>query len=664
MRLTQLGRVSVGARLAALACTLVALLFTVFAWTLAHFAGQQLAEEAHLRIDDREHSIRAMVDLFDKALTAEANRSMSLFASFLPADFSLDPARTVDIGGVAAPTLFAGGQPLDLDYSIPDQFLKKSGAIATIFARDGDDFVRITTSLKKQDGARAVGTKLDRAGPAYAPLVAGRSYTGLAKLFGRSYITQYKPVTDATGRVIGALFVGLDIGAELKLVEDGIRSLKIGDNGYYFVLDASQGPSRGAFVVHPDAAGQPADNTRAPYAQMLATAQGRLAYTSTDPAAHDAGPTAKVVSFTTIPQWQWLVGGIALDDELLATMRATRNRFLMIGAVLVAAFATLFVIVVRRVVSRPLEAAARASERYAAGDLSVRIRDSAGAGAVEQGSAGNDEIGRLVQAVDGIGDGLARIVAQVRNSAADIAHGTVGIAAGSGDIAARIATQASSVEQTAASMEQITAAVQQSAEHAAQANALVADASAAATNGDAAVQRVVATMDDIGRATRRIAEITGAIEGIAFQTNILALNAAVEAARAGEHGKGFAVVAAEVRALAQRSAAAVKEIDALSAESSTTVEQGYRIADAARGTMRDIVARVDQVRTLIGEISAASREQSTGIEQVNLAVTQIGEATQQNATLISDAERAAVALRDQAAQLSDAVSVFRLERNA
>ncbi|MBR7941538.1 methyl-accepting chemotaxis protein [Burkholderia cenocepacia] len=661
MRMTQLGRVSVGARLAALACALVALLFTVFAWTLAHFAGQQLADEAHQRIADKEQSIRAMVDLFDQALSAEANRSMSLFASFLPADFTLDPARTVDIGGVAAPTLLAGGQPLDLDYSIPDQFLKKSGAIATIFARDGDDFVRITTSLKKQDGARAVGTKLDRAGPAYAPLVAGRSYTGLAKLFGRPYITQYKPVTDAGGRVIGALFVGLDIGVELKLVEDGIRALKIGDNGYYFVLDASQGPSRGTFVVHPDAAGQRADDARAPYAQMLAAGEGRLAYTSTDPAAHDGGPSAKFVSFTTIPQWQWLVGGVALDDELLATMRATRNRFLMIGAVLVAAFATLFVIVVRRVVSRPLEAAARASERYAAGDLSVRIRDGAGGA---PGGTGNDEIGRLVQAVDGIGDGLARIVAQVRNSAADIAHGTVGIAAGSGDIAARIATQASSVEQTAASMEQITAAVQQSAEHAAQANALVADASAAATNGDAAVQRVVATMDDIGRATRRIAEITGAIEGIAFQTNILALNAAVEAARAGEHGKGFAVVAAEVRALAQRSAAAVKEIDALSTESSTTVEQGYRIADAARGTMRDIVARVDQVRTLIGEISAASREQSTGIEQVNLAVTQIGDATQQNARLISDAERAAVALRDQAAQLSDAVSVFRLERDA
>ncbi|MGU7841903.1 methyl-accepting chemotaxis protein [Burkholderia sp. AW33-5] len=660
MRLTQLGRASVGARLAALACVLVALLFTAFAWALAHFAGQQLADEAHARIADKEQSIRAMVEMFDKALSAEATRSMALFASFLPADFALDPARTVDIGGVAAPTLSAGGQPLDLDYAIPDQFLKKSGAIATIFARDGDDFVRITTSLKKQDGTRAVGTRLDRAGPAYAPLVAGRSYTGLAKLFGRPYITQYKPVTDATGRVIGALFVGLDVGAELQVVQDGIRALKIGENGYYFVLDASPGASRGTFVVHPDAAGQHADDARAPYTQMLAAGQGRLAYTSADPAAHDTGPTAKFVSFTTIPQWQWLVGGIALDDELLASMRTVRNRFLMIGAVLVAAFAALFLVVVRRVVSRPLDAAARASERFAAGDLSIRIRD----GAAARGAAGNDEIGRLVQAVDGIGDGLARIVAQVRSGSSDIARGTVGIAAGSGDIAARIATQASSVEQTAASMEQITAAVQQNAEHAAQANALVADASAAATDGDTAVQRVVATMDDIGRATRRIAEITGTIEGIAFQTNILALNAAVEAARAGEHGRGFAVVAAEVRALAQRSAAAVKEIDALSAESSTTVEQGYRIADAARGTMRDIVQRVDQVSTLIGEISAASREQSTGIEQVNQAITQIGEATQQNATLISDAERAAVALRDQAAQLSEAVSVFRLARDA
>ncbi|CAJ4709324.1 methyl-accepting chemotaxis protein [Burkholderia pseudomallei] len=671
MHVPFLRRASVGARLAALSSALFALLFAAFVWALTHAASGQIADQVHARIDEKDRSIAAMIALFDEALTAEASRAMTLFASFLPAGYALDAARTIDVAGVATPALTAGGQTLNLDFSIPDQFLQKSGAIATIFARRGDDFVRVTTSLKKQDGSRAIGTLLDRKGPAYAPLVAGRTYTGLATLFGKRYITQYKPIADASGAIVGALFVGIDVGAEMRLVENGIRQLKIGEHGYYFVLDASDGPARGTLLVHPARAGQRADDAAAPYAQMLAAREGQLSYTSTDAAAGDDGPRAKFVSFVTVPQWQWLVGGIAIDDEVMADMRATRNRFAAIGCAFVLAFAALFVAVVKRVVSRPLDAAAHASERFAAGDLSVRIgahdkhdkhgkHDARDGAARPPASGRSDEIGRLVRAVDGIGDGLARIVAQVRRGAADIAHGTVTIAAGSSDMAARIATQASSVEQTAASMEQITAAVQQNADHAAQASALATGASSAATTGGAAVQRVVATMGDIQSVARRIAEITGVIEGIAFQTNILALNAAVEAARAGEHGRGFAVVAGEVRALAQRSAAAAKEIDALVGESATTAEHGFRIAEDARAAMQDIVARVDQVRAIIAEISAASREQSGGIEQVNLAVTQIGAATQQNATLIADAERAAAALRDEAAQLAHAVSVFRL----
>ncbi|WP_172821327.1 Cache 3/Cache 2 fusion domain-containing protein [Burkholderia pseudomallei] len=671
MHVPFLRRASVGARLAALSSALFALLFAAFVWALTHAASGQIADQVHARIDEKDRSIAAMIALFDEALTAEASRAMTLFASFLPAGYALDAARTIDVAGVATPALTAGGQTLNLDFSIPDQFLQKSGAIATIFVRRGDDFVRVTTSLKKQDGSRAIGTLLDRKGPAYAPLVAGRTYTGLATLFGKRYITQYKPIADASGAIVGALFVGIDVGAEMRLVENGIRQLKIGEHGYYFVLDASDGPARGTLLVHPARAGQRADDAAAPYAQMLAAKEGQLSYTSTDAAAGDDGPRAKFVSFVTVPQWQWLVGGIAIDDEVMADMRATRNRFAAIGCAFVLAFAALFVAVVKRVVSRPLDAAAHASERFAAGDLSVRIgahdkhdkhgkHDARDGAARPPASGRSDEIGRLVRAVDGIGDGLARIVAQVRRGAADIAHGTVTIAAGSSDMAARIATQASSVEQTAASMEQITAAVQQNADHAAQASALATGASSAATTGGAAVQRVVATMGDIQGVARRIAEITGVIEGIAFQTNILALNAAVEAARAGEHGRGFAVVASEVRALAQRSAAAAKEIDALVGESATTAEHGFRIAEDARAAMQDIVARVDQVRAIIAEISAASREQSSGIEQVNLAVTQIGAATQQNATLIADAERAAAALRDEAAQLAHAVSVFRL----
>ncbi|MGF6775023.1 methyl-accepting chemotaxis protein [Paraburkholderia sp. GAS334] len=649
MDILSLRRASVGARLAMLSCAIVAVIFAAFTWAVTRSAGDQVSEQVVARIGEKDRSIAAMISLFDSSLVAEVGRSMTLFASFLPPNYTVDETQKVDINGVATPTMKAGDKPLNLDFSIPDQFLERSGAIATVFARTGDDFVRVTTSLKKQDGSRAIGTPLDRKGPAYSLVLAGKTYTGLAALFGKRFITQYKPVMDASGRVIGALFVGVDVGPQIKSIEDGIRQLKIGDSGYYFVLNASNGPDRGKFIVHPAATGQAADDANAPYKQMLDAKEGRLAYTSTDTTLGETHARDKYVSFISVPEWQWLVGGIAPRDEVMDEVVATRNRFLIAGFVLVAAFAAFFLIAVRRMVSRPLDEAAKASERLAAGDLSVRVANGR-----------TDEIGRLLTAIDGIGEGLARIVTQVRGASADMTHGTAEIAAGSGDIAARIATQASSLEETAASMEQITSTVQQNAAHAAQANTLVTSASAAALDGGRAVQRVLSTMGDISRSSQKIADITTVIEGIAFQTNILALNAAVEAARAGEHGKGFAVVASEVRALAQRSAAAVKEIEALIGESTARVESGYRIAEEASSTMNGIVEQVGRVQAIMGEISVASREQSGGIEQVNLAVTQIGEATQQNATIVGVAERAAADLRDQAGRLAQVVSVFKV----
>jgi methyl-accepting chemotaxis protein len=644
---------SVGARLAVLSCVLVALIFASFTWALTRSAGKQVSDQVLERIAEKDRSIAAMITLFDKALSAEVDRSTSLFASFLPSTYTLDETQKIDVNGVATPTFKAGDKVLNMDFSIPDQFLERSGAVATIFARTGDDFVRVTTSLKKQDGSRAIGTLLDRNGPAYALVVANKTYTGLAALFGKRWITQYRPVTDASGRVIGALFVGVNVDPEIQQVQDGIRKLKIGDSGYYFVVNASKGADRGKLVVHPAAAGQTADNANAPYQQMLDMKEGRLEYSSADATLGEQGARDKFVSFVTVPEWQWLVGGVAPRDEVMAEVNATRNHFLVAGFVLVGVFAVVFLFAVRRLVSRPLDEAVKASERFASGDLSVRVA---------QGASGRaDEISRLMRSIDGIGEGLARIVSQVRSASTDMSEGTEKIATGSGNIASRIATQASSLEETAASMEQITSTVQQNADHASQANTLVTRAADAALEGGRAVERVVSTMGDISRSSQKIAEITSVIEGIAFQTNILALNAAVEAARAGEHGKGFAVVASEVRALAQRSAASVKEIEGLIAESTATVQSGFQIAEQASSTMQGIVQQVGQVRAIMGEISVASREQSGGIEQVNLAVTQIGEATQQNATIVGEAEEAAAELRDHAARLAQVVSVFKLE---
>ncbi|MDD2729260.1 methyl-accepting chemotaxis protein [Malikia sp.] len=269
----------------------------------------------------------------------------------------------------------------------------------------------------------------------------------------------------------------------------------------------------------------------------------------------------------------------------------------------------------------------------------------------------------LMAAMRTMRDSLSRTVRQVRQSSDHIATSAGQIASGNADLSQRTETQASSLEQTAASMEQLTSAVRQNSDTARQANQLASSASAAATKGGEVVDQVIATMEEITTSSRRIADIIGLIDGIAFQTNILALNAAVEAARAGEQGRGFAVVASEVRSLAQRSAEAAKEIKTLIGASVERVEAGSALVDDAGNRMDDIVVQVKQVTDLIGEITASSAEQSNGISQVGDAVTQLDQMTQQNAALVEESAAAAESLRQQATELTTMVSMFKIDQH-
>ncbi|MBD8529756.1 MULTISPECIES: methyl-accepting chemotaxis protein [unclassified Massilia] len=330
-------------------------------------------------------------------------------------------------------------------------------------------------------------------------------------------------------------------------------------------------------------------------------------------------------------------------------IKVESRRTVVLLGVLSVAFGALCAWWLTRSITRPVQAAVALARRVAAGDLGSRRQATA-----------KDEIGALQDALADMNDKLLGLVGEIRNGSHAIATASSQIAAGNLDLSARTEQQAGALEETASSMEELTSTVSQNADNARQANALATSASEVAGRGGVVVAQVVQTMASINASSKKIADIIGVIDGIAFQTNILALNAAVEAARAGEQGRGFAVVATEVRNLAHRSAAAAKEIKVLIGDSVVEVDLGAKLVDQAGATMSEIVGSVRRVADIIGEITAATDEQTAGIGQINEAINQMDQVTQQNAALVEEAAAASNAMHEQAGQLLQAVSVFKL----
>ena len=339
-------------------------------------------------------------------------------------------------------------------------------------------------------------------------------------------------------------------------------------------------------------------------------------------------------------------------QEIHAQYHSGRTLQVMLGvaAILMGVAAAWWI---TRTITRPINEAVKVAETVSSGDLTSDIRINS-----------RDETGQLMAALKNMNTNLVNIVGQVRSGTETIGTASTQIAAGNQDLSSRTEQQASSLEETASSMEELTSTVRCNAENARQANALAISASEIASRGGAVVGEVVSTMGSINDSSRKIVDIISVIDAIAFQTNILALNAAVEAARAGEQGRGFAVVASEVRGLAQRSAAAAKDIKQLIDDSVQKVALGTVQVDKAGQTMQQIVQSISRVTEIMNQIRLASEEQSAGIEQVNQAITQMDQVTQQNAALVEQAAAAAESMQAQSAQLADVVSIFKLDARA
>ena len=622
--------------------TILGLLVLGIAWGVSKSLENKMLNEMQQGIQ----MLHRFIESNDKDLRQRTQFLADSLANNLQGTLSLD-------SGDGKPLLRLNGQLLNGNSAHLKTFTENTGAVATVFARtDSGDFLRITTTLKNEKGELAVGTMLDRAHPAFAAIQSGQNYMGLAHLFGRQYMTHYRPLKDSDGQTIGIAFVGQDFSELLDNLKASVRALQVGQTGYYFVLYAEEGPQRGHLVVHPAQEGKSIldskdSDGRQFIREMLDIKQGNMRYPWMNPG--ETAPREKIAVFSHYAPWNWVFASSAYVDEFVAETHALILKFAAMGLAAVVMLAGVWFWLVRRMIVRPLQEASRMADAIAEGDLTMQIE-----------SDRKDEIGHLLEAMNNTSEGLTKVVRTVQEQAHSVAVASEQIAQGNQDLASRTESEASALEETAAAMEELGSTVAHNADHAASADERSKEAQRVVTEGGEAVRKVVQTMQGIDASSKKIADIIGVIDGIAFQTNILALNAAVEAARAGEHGRGFAVVAGEVRALAGRSAEAAKEIKQLISTSVAEIHEGNQQAAHAGETMEQAIAEIQKVTQLITDISHASGEQSNGVAQVAEAITHMDQTTQKNAAMVEEMAGATMSLSQQAEELAKAVAVFRI----
>ncbi len=567
---------------------------------------------------------------------------------------SLYPVLIRYMSGEPKPTgVVENGMPVFKSSGMPingDQELMRSvtGMSAEIYAHTDKGWQRIASAYQDRP-EHALGQMLTPADPITQALEQGETSHFPGLIGEKWHLITVNPLKDG-GKVYGGVVDYLDISAQIDPVLKDLTETKLADYGQLFVLRPTADHQDWFRVA--GMFGKPGDllsagNPPADFAVINGAFQS-----APDGVTRVTVKGAEIfLAWQTVPNWGWLMYGFGGVDDYLA--ESTREMWIQLGVMLLGTLLiSLLIRWLARRTLRPVHDVVVGMQRLGSGDLTHEVPDSP--------AGSRNEVHQLLNGLRSTQEALRHMIRQVRRSVGEIHTGAREIAVGNTDLSSRTEEQAASLQETAASMEELASTVRQNADNARQADQLATGASQTAHKGEQAVHGMVDTMKRIADSSARITDIIGVIDSIAFQTNILALNAAVEAARAGEEGRGFAVVVAgEVRALAQRSADAAREIKALIETSSKEVESGTRQASDAGTTMQEVLAAVDRVTHIMGEIASASNEQSTGIDQVNLAVTQMDQVTQQNAALVEQAAAAADSLREQADRLADTVAVFR-----
>jgi methyl-accepting chemotaxis protein len=625
-------------------------------------------------LSSRTKLIREVVAQFDNSGRHAAKQLMGTFEALFPGGVALDPGKTANIGDEDVPVLQAAGTSLHRNLDQVDAFTRTTGgSVATIFVRKGDALIRVATSLKKEDGSRAMGTRLDPKSPSHAALMEGRTYLGKARLFGRDYMTEYKPLL-GDGKLIGALFIGFEITDPMTELKKLIRDIRIAKTGYVFVFD-----SKGNAEIHPAKEGKNIIDTkdssgRYVIREIVEKKRGVLEYPWINKELGETSPRNKISTLDYYEPWDWVIGTSSYTDELYAELRGLRNTLIAIGFLGVIVISLITYALVRRGLA-PVASVAGVMHRIGQGDASQDVDEAIRARMDELGVLGRAtqtmseslrgllrDIGRGVKTLTAASGQLSSVSTQTSRGVADVSDRTNKVAGTAEQASTNTHSVASSMEDATSNLLTVSSATTQMSATVGEIAANSEKARAVSEQAHAQAQSVTAQMQRLGEAARDIGKVTDTITSISAQTNLLALNATIEAARAGAAGKGFAVVAGEIKELAQQTAQATEDIKAKIASVQTTA--GGAIAD-----IEGISGIIGEVQSLVSSIAAAIEEQSSVTRDVAENIARASAGVQGANDGVSQTATASGAIAQEIAGLGSAIANIRaggeqVERNA